>query len=114
MTKPRKHYSAVEKVAILRRHLLAHVPMSDLCDQYRIQPSMFYNWQKQFFENGAAAFDQPRSAPEKHQERRIAALQDKLQRTNEVVAELLEEHVKLKKGEPDQPGTSGRGVAQIR
>ena len=55
------------------------------------------NWQKQFFENGAAAFEQTRSAPEKHQERRIAALQDKLQRKNEVVAELLEEHVKLKK-----------------
>ena len=35
MSKPRKHYSAVEKVAILRRHLLARVPVSDLCDQYR-------------------------------------------------------------------------------
>ena len=79
MKKPRKHYAAVEKVAILRRHLLERVPVSDLCDQYHIQPSMFYNWQKQFFENGAAAFEQPRSAPEKHQERRIAALQDKIQ-----------------------------------
>jgi hypothetical protein len=35
------------------------------------------------------------TAPEKRQKRRIAALQDKLQRTNVVVAELLEEHVKL-------------------
>ena len=97
MRKPRKHYAAVEKVAILRRHLIERIPVSDLCDQYHIQPSMFYNWQKQFFENGAAAFEQTRSAPEKHQERKIAALQDKLQRKNEVVAELLEEHVKLKK-----------------
>ena len=97
MSKPRKHYDAVEKVAILRRHLIERIPVSDLCDQYDIQPSMFYNWQKQLFENGAAAFGQTRSAPEKHQERRIAALQDKLQRKNEVVAELLEEHVKLKK-----------------
>jgi transposase len=62
MTKPRKHYLAVEKVAILRRHLIERVPVSNLCDQYRIQPSMFYNWQKQFFENGAGAFEQPRSA----------------------------------------------------
>jgi transposase-like protein len=52
MTKPRKHYSAVEKVAILRRHLLERVPVSDLCDQCRIQTSVFYNWQKQFFEKG--------------------------------------------------------------
>jgi transposase len=71
--------------------------VSDLCDQYHIQPSVFYNWQKQFFENGAAAFEQVRSAPEKHQERTIAALRDKIQRKNEVVAELMEEHVKLKK-----------------
>ena len=44
MSKPRKHYSAVEKVAILRCHLLEHMPVSDPCDQYHIQPSMFYNW----------------------------------------------------------------------
>ena len=58
MQKPRKHYAAVEKVAILRCHLIECVPVSDLCDQYHIQPSMFYNWQKQFFENGAVAFEQ--------------------------------------------------------
>ena len=97
MNKPRKHYTAVEKVVVLRRHLVERVPVSDVCDQYKIQPSMFYNWQKQFFEHEAAAFEQTRAVPERHQERKIAALQDKLQRKNEVVAELLEEHVKLKK-----------------
>jgi transposase len=97
MSKRRKHYAAVEKVAILRRHLIDRVPVSDLCDQHHIQPSMFYNWQKQFFENAAVAIEQTRLTPEKHQKRKIAALQDKLQRKNEVVAELLEEHVKLKK-----------------
>jgi transposase len=97
MSKPRKHYTAAEKVAILRRHLVERVPVSDVCDQYKIRPSMFYNWQKQFFENGAVAFAQTRPVLEKHQEQKIAALQDKLQRKNEVVSELLEEHVKLKK-----------------
>src|SRR5262249_38707979 len=47
------------------RHLIERVPVSDVCDQYKIQPSMLYNWQKQFFENGAAAFEQTRSAPAK-------------------------------------------------
>jgi transposase len=87
----------VEKVAILRRHLIERVPESDLRDQYQIQPTMFYNWQKQFFKNAAAAFEQPRSAPEKQQERTTTALRNELQRKNEIVAELLEEHVKLKK-----------------
>jgi transposase-like protein len=97
MNKPHKHYTAVEKVAILRRHVVERMPVSDICDQYRIQPSLFYNWQRQFFENGAAAFEQPRTAPKQDRERVIAALRDKLQHNNEVVAELMGEHVKLKK-----------------
>ena len=33
MKKQRKHYTPEEKVAILRRHLLEHVPISELCDK---------------------------------------------------------------------------------
>ena len=54
MRKPRKHYAPAEKVAILRRHLIDRVPVSDLCDEYHLQPTIFYAWQKQFFEDGSA------------------------------------------------------------
>ena len=97
MRKPRKNYTPVEKVAILRRHLIDHVPVSDLCDEHQLSPTLFYLWQKQFFENGPAAFERKNAAPEGHLHRTIAALRDKLQRKNEVVAELMEEHIKLKK-----------------
>src|ERR1700730_12016037 len=33
MKKQRKHYTPEEKVAILRRHLLEQVPISELCDK---------------------------------------------------------------------------------
>src|SRR5580765_6511959 len=56
MRKERKHYTAEEKVAILRRRLLDKVPVSDLCEELGLQPTVFYRWQKEFFENGAAAF----------------------------------------------------------
>ena len=56
MKKSRKHYTAEEKVAILRRHLLEKEPISKLCDEVGLQPTVFYRWQKEFFENGAAAF----------------------------------------------------------
>jgi len=62
MRKERKHYTAEEKVAILRRHLLDKVPVSDLCEELGLQPTVFYRWQKEFFENGAAAF-QSRERP---------------------------------------------------
>ena len=56
MRKEGEHYTGEEKVAILRRHLLDKVPISDLCDELGLQPTVFYRWQKEFFENGAAAF----------------------------------------------------------
>src|SRR3954465_14711037 len=62
MKKQRKHYTPEEKVAILRRHLLEQVPISELCDKHGLQPTVFYRWQKEFFENGAAAF-QPKRPP---------------------------------------------------
>jgi len=98
MSKDRKNYSPKEKVAILRRHLLDHLPVSQLCDEYHLQPTVFYRWQKQFFEQGDSAF----AAPTKNNssspfEQKISALEQKLARKNEVVAELLEDHVRLKK-----------------
>jgi transposase len=105
MKTKRKHYSGPEKVAILRLHLLEKKPISDLCDQYDIHPTLFYRWQKEFFENGAAAFEQTgkrRQADAADKDRKIAALEGKLQQKNEVLAELMQEYVQLKKelGEP--------------
>jgi len=52
----RKRYSAEEKLAILRRHLLDKVPLSELCDEIKIQPMVFYRRQEMFFEERALAF----------------------------------------------------------
>jgi transposase len=90
-------HTATEKVAILRKHLVEHLPVSELCEQYQLQPTVFYRWQKQFFENGAAAFAKSTRHETSPLEKKIAALEEKLQRKNEVEAELMEEHVKLKK-----------------
>ena len=100
MTQRRKHYSSEEKVSILRRHLLEHVAVSDLCDELGLAPTVFYRWQKEFFENGAAAFARTPGRPKKqdsHQARKVEALEAKLATKNEVLSELMEEHVKLKK-----------------
>jgi hypothetical protein len=49
-------YSPIEKVAVLRRHLLEKEPISKLCDELGLQPTVFHRWQKQVFENGAGRF----------------------------------------------------------
>ena len=99
MTRQRRHFSGPEKVAALKRHLVEKVPVSDLCDELGIAPNLFYRWQKEFFENGHAAFDNGRKAKgvEDAKERKIEQLEAKLQRKNEVLGELMEEHVQLKK-----------------
>ena len=97
MRKQRKNYTAQEKVFILKRHLVDRVPISDLCDQYDLQPNVFYRWQKEFFENGATAFDKNPSPQSRAEQKRIEQLEAKLRTKHEVLSELMEEHVKLKK-----------------
>jgi transposase len=47
VTEQRKHYTPEEKVAILRRHLVEGVPISDLSNWG--SATVFYRWQKEFF-----------------------------------------------------------------
>ena len=96
----RSYCSAEQKVAALKRHLLDKVPVSQVCDELRISVGSFYLWQKELFENGHLAFGKngrrdQRAADAKQQ--RIEALEAKMQRKDGVIAELLEEHVTLKK-----------------
>ena len=97
MKKPRKHYTGEEKVAILRRHLLEQEPVSKLCDELGLQPTVFYRWQKEFFENGAAAFQAKGRTDHQAEQEWIAYLEKKIQTKDEVLAELMAEHVALKK-----------------
>ena len=99
MKKERKHYTAEEKVAVLRRHLLDKVAVSDLCEELGLQPTVFYRWQKEFFENGSAAF-QSTERPHRQvldKQKRIEFLEKKVQTKDEVLAELMAEHIALKK-----------------
>ncbi len=53
MRKSRKNCTGAEKMAILRRHLVDRVAVSELCEAHQLQPSPFYDGQKKLFENGA-------------------------------------------------------------
>jgi transposase len=99
MAKQRRHFPDQEKVAILKRHLVEKVPVSDLCDELDIYPTQFYDWLKKFFENGHLAFNNGRKskADEDSKDRKIEQLQAKMQRKDSVMAELMEEHTLLKK-----------------
>ena len=99
----RRRFTTEQKVAILRRHLVDKLPVSDLCDEYRIQPSVFYGWQRQALEHLDVAVEagggrrSRASTRGDAQARRITALEAKLARKDQVIAEISEEYVQLKK-----------------
>jgi transposase len=97
MKKNRRQFSPKEKVVILRRHFLENVPVSNLCDEYGIHPTIFYRWQKEFFEKGEAAFERKSDAHTKALEKKIARLEEKIVYKDGVIAEIAEDHMKLKK-----------------
>ena len=99
MTRSRRTFSAQEKAAVVKRYLVDKTPVSDLCDELGLQPTQIYQWQKQLFDNAHAAFAKTGRIPKQDdaKDKKIEALEAKIQLKNEVVAELLQEHVQLKK-----------------
>ena len=92
MNSERRHLNPQEKIAALKRHLLEGVPVSTICDELGIAPTLFYRWQKELFENGHALFENGRKAKavEDAKDDKIQQLEAKLTRKNEVMAELME------------------------
>jgi transposase-like protein len=97
MSNKRKKYSAQEKVGLLRLHLLEKEPVSDICDRCGLNPNVFYRWQKLFFENGAAAFNQADNGRKDSHAKKLEQLKAKLAGKDEVIAEIMASHVQLKK-----------------
>ena len=100
MPRTRRNYSGDEKMAILREHLIERLPISEVCDKHGLQPTVFYGWQKKLFEEGTVVFEGGKGRPKRQEEaqaRKIEVLEAKIREKNEVLAELMGEHVALKK-----------------
>ncbi len=103
--KSRRSFNAAQKSAILKRHHVDKVPVSKVCEEANIQPSQFYLWQRQAFENLEVVLESRRSKPgakERKLQERVDHLEAKLARKDHVIAVISEDHVALKKelGEP--------------
>jgi len=91
----RKRYTPEQKVLILREHLKNKVPVSEVCKKYGINPNLFYRWEKQFFEGGIEIFKQTKKNNSKNtKELQLSA---KITSLQEVISELTQENIVLKK-----------------
>lgn len=97
----RRHYTVEEKAAVVRRHLVDKIAVSSLCEEYSLQPSVFYHWLKQVTDNLAAALTPPTSKKLDRREKQLTVentqLKAKLIKKDSVIAEVSEEMIKLKK-----------------
>jgi transposase-like protein len=102
----RRQWTTEEKVGILRRQFVDKVPVSALCEELGLQPSVFYQWQRQVFDNLAGALTTPASeGPSKREKQlagEVARLEERVAKKDAVIAEISAEYVALKKelGEP--------------
>jgi transposase-like protein len=100
----RRFFTAEQKAARLRRHIVDKVPVSEICNEEKLQPSVFYDWLNHLMAQAHVVLGAPvrGQSPEKKLEAKVAKLEAKIATKDSVLAELLEEHVKLKKelGEP--------------
>ena len=90
----RRRYSPAQKVKIIREHLEKNISVPDICEKYRIHPNQFYRWKKELFERAVEIFAQKQG--KKHTKDKITKLEERLKDRNEVIAELLQENIKLK------------------
>ena len=90
MTRSRRTFTSQEKATIVLRYLIDKTPVSDLCDEFGLHPTQIYTWQKQLTDNAALVFQTPRQSTKQEdaKDRKIIALEAKIQQKNEVVAEL--------------------------
>lgn len=73
------------------------VPISKVCDDAGLAPSMYDRWQERLFQNAGVALEGGQPREHKQEQQRIEKLESKIRRKDEVLAELMAEHVALKK-----------------
>jgi transposase len=99
MSRARRHFTAEQKAEIVRRHVAGKEPVSQLAEEFGLQPSQIHAWVNQVLAQAARAFERSpgNGRVELVKDRRIEQLEAKLVQKNEVIAELMEDNVRTKK-----------------
>ena len=67
MSKPRRRHTAEQKAELLRQHVAEKKPVSEVCNEAEIQPSLFYTWQRELLAGAHTVFS-TRRAPSRENE----------------------------------------------
>ena len=95
----RRRHTAEQKAEFLRQHVVDKKPVSEICNEAKIQPSLFYTWQRELLAGAPSVFSNPRRSPsrEKQLEEKVSRLEARVAHKDRIIAEVTEEYVTLKK-----------------
>lgn len=101
----RRSFTAQEKLNLVKSHLIGKKPVSAICEEHGIAPSLFYQWQQALFDQGAEALERRTDGHQaKRESSEIRRLRAELEKTqgqlankHEVLSELMSEYIGLKK-----------------
>lgn len=95
--KTRRQIPADVKWQILKEGRSTNLTISQVCEQYQISPTLFYQWERTA-ERGARQALQGQPRGRKKLRPSEEALLSEIQRLREVIAEITSENLRLKKG----------------
>ena len=99
MSKPRRRHTAEQKAELLRQHVAEwKKPVSEVCNEAEIQSSLFYTWQRELLAGAHTVFSTRRAPSRENElEAKISRLEARVARKDQIIAEVTEEYVTLKK-----------------
>lgn len=104
MSRTRRMFDSTQKANAVRRHLKDGVPVSELAKELDVQPSQIHQWVSTVLTQAESSFEKSSKkgkssvqSLEKRLARKIDQLEQRLVNRNEVIAELMEENLKVKK-----------------
>ena len=89
----RRKWTAAEKMRIVMAGMQKDVDVAELCRREGINPTQYYGWKKQLLSSANKIFDGQRQKQAAQEARQEA----KIQRLEQVVAEITSENLELKK-----------------
>ena len=98
----RRQFTCEDKADAVKRHVVGGESISAVCEDLGIAPNLFYRWQKELFDHAAAAFEvkgrgRRVDTKARNLERQVDSLKAKLAHKDNVIAEITQEYVALKK-----------------
>lgn len=97
MASKRRRFTPDQKAKAVIRHLQDNIPVSQICSEMGIHPNQFYDWQKHALGNLAKTFDKTLSRKERKLQKEQERSEAKIRQKDSVIAELLVDHMMLKK-----------------